>query len=42
MTRVAVVGSGISGVACADALSGVADVTLIEAAARLGGHTDTH
>jgi hypothetical protein len=42
MTRVAVVGSGISGIACADALSGVADVTLIEAAARLGGHTDTH
>lgn len=42
MTRIAVVGGGIAGVSCADALSGVADVTLIEAAARLGGHTDTH
>jgi predicted NAD/FAD-binding protein len=42
MTRVAVVGSGIAGIACADALAGFADVTLIEAAPRLGGHTDTH
>ena len=42
MIRVAVVGGGIAGVACADALAGFADVTLIEAAAQLGGHTDTH
>ena len=42
MTRVAVVGSGIAGVAAADALSAVAHVTLIESAPRLGGHTDTH
>ncbi len=42
MTRVAVVGGGIAGIACADALVGFADVTLIEGAARLGGHTDTH
>jgi uncharacterized protein len=40
--RVAVVGGGIAGMACADALEGFVDVTLIEAAARLGGHTDTH
>ena len=42
MIRVAVVGGGIAGVACADALAGFADVTLIEGAAQLGGHTDTH
>ena len=42
MSRVAIVGAGIAGIACADALSEWADVTLIEAAPRLGGHTDTH
>ena len=42
MKRVAVVGSGISGIAAADALSRRHVVTLIEADARLGGHTDTH
>jgi uncharacterized protein len=42
MRRVAVVGAGISGIAAADALSTWADVTLFEAASRLGGHTDTH
>jgi predicted NAD/FAD-binding protein len=42
MNRIAVVGSGIAGIACADALSAWADVTLLESASRLGGHTDTH
>ncbi len=42
MKRVAVVGSGISGIAAADELSTWAEVTLFEAATRLGGHTDTH
>ncbi len=42
MNRVAVIGAGIAGIACADALDGNADVTLIEAATTLGGHTDTH
>ena len=39
--RIAVVGSGISGVAAASLLSGTHDVTLFEAADRLGGHTNT-
>jgi predicted NAD/FAD-binding protein len=40
--RIAVVGAGISGVACADHLASSAEVTLFEAQARIGGHTDTH
>lgn len=40
--RIAVVGSGISGLACAYFLSRVHDVVLFEADDRLGGHTDTH
>jgi predicted NAD/FAD-binding protein len=40
--RIAVVGSGIAGLASAWRLSHVHDVTLFEADARLGGHTDTH
>jgi uncharacterized protein len=42
MKRIAVVGGGIAGIAAADALARWADVTLFEAADRLGGHTDTH
>ena len=41
MKRVAVVGSGISGLAVAHALSGEAQVTLFEAGAHFGGHTHT-
>ncbi len=40
--RIAVVGSGISGLASAWLLSRSHDVTLFEAAGRWGGHTDTH
>ncbi|MCY4041872.1 MAG: FAD-dependent oxidoreductase [Gammaproteobacteria bacterium] len=40
--RVAVVGGGISGMAAAHTAQSFADVTLFEAAPRLGGHTDTH
>ena len=39
--RIAVVGSGISGLASAWLLSRRYDVTLFEANARLGGHTNT-
>ena len=39
--RVAVIGSGISGLSAAWLLSKSADVTLIENASRLGGHTNT-
>jgi uncharacterized protein len=39
--RIAVVGSGISGLSCAWALSQRHDVTLIEADNRLGGHAHT-
>ncbi len=42
MNRVAMIGAGIAGIACADALDAHAEVTLIESAMRLGGHTDTH
>jgi len=41
MKRIAVVGSGISGLACAHALSGHAQVTLFESGSYFGGHTHT-
>lgn len=40
--RIAVIGSGIAGLASAWLLSRQHDVVLYEAADRLGGHTDTH
>lgn len=40
--KIAIVGAGISGIAAADAMSSIADVTLFEADPRLGGHTDSH
>lgn len=40
--RIAIVGSGISGLACAYLLSREHAVTLFETDRRLGGHTDTH
>ncbi|MCJ7799507.1 MAG: FAD-dependent oxidoreductase, partial [Polaromonas sp.] len=39
--RVAIVGSGISGLAAAHALRGAADITLFEAGNYFGGHTHT-
>jgi predicted NAD/FAD-binding protein len=39
--RIAVIGSGISGIAAAHFLAPQHDVTLFEAATRLGGHTNT-
>ena len=39
--RVAVVGSGIAGLAAAHTLQGLADITLYEATASFGGHTRT-
>jgi predicted NAD/FAD-binding protein len=39
--RIAVIGSGISGIAAAHFLAPQHDVTLFEAASRLGGHTNT-
>ncbi|MFV0258874.1 MAG: NAD(P)/FAD-dependent oxidoreductase [Acidimicrobiales bacterium] len=39
--RLAVVGSGISGLTCAHRLGDIHDVTLYEADSRLGGHTNT-
>ena len=39
--RIAIVGSGISGLGAAHALARDADVTLYEAEGRLGGHTNT-
>jgi uncharacterized protein len=41
MARVAVIGSGISGLAAAHGLAGVAEVTLFEAGDYFGGHTHT-
>ncbi|WP_054814971.1 NAD(P)/FAD-dependent oxidoreductase [Nocardia arizonensis] len=40
--RVAVIGSGVSGLTAAWALAPTAEVTLYEAQDRLGGHADTH
>jgi len=40
--KIAVVGSGVAGLTAAYVLQREADVTLYEAAARLGGHADTH
>ena len=39
--KVAIVGSGISGLAAAHGLNGQADVTLFEAGSYFGGHTHT-
>ena len=39
--RVAIIGSGISGLAAAHALRGHANITLFEAGAYFGGHTHT-
>ena len=41
LPRVAIVGSGISGLATAHALRGHADITLFEAGSYFGGHTHT-
>jgi predicted NAD/FAD-binding protein len=41
MSRIAVVGAGISGLACAWLLAKRHDVVLYEASGRLGGHTNT-
>ncbi|MFN5745272.1 MAG: NAD(P)/FAD-dependent oxidoreductase [Methylococcaceae bacterium] len=40
--RIAIVGSGISGLVAAFKLSGRHDITVYEAADRIGGHTHTH
>jgi uncharacterized protein len=40
--RIAVIGGGISGLTAAYILSRTAEVTVFEAAGRLGGHADTH
>jgi uncharacterized protein len=40
--KIAVIGGGISGLAAARILSRTDEVTLFEAAGRLGGHADTH
>jgi len=40
--RIAVIGSGVAGLTAAYILQKEADVTLYEAAGRLGGHADTH
>ena len=39
--KIAIVGSGISGLAAAHALNDHADVTLFEAGSYFGGHTNT-
>ncbi|MEO6017827.1 MAG: FAD-dependent oxidoreductase [Polaromonas sp.] len=41
LPRIAVVGSGISGLAVAHKLQGLADITLFEAGSYFGGHTHT-
>jgi len=40
--RVAVIGSGVAGLTAAYVVSASAEVTLLEADDRLGGHADTH
>jgi len=40
--RIAVIGGGVSGLTAGYILSRTAEVTLFEAAGRLGGHADTH
>ncbi len=42
MTRIAIIGSGISGLGAAYFLSPFSDITLFEKQSRLGGHTHTH
>ncbi|KAB7685263.1 FAD-dependent oxidoreductase [Plesiomonas shigelloides] len=42
MERIAIIGSGISGLTAAHLLDAHYDVTLFEADSRLGGHTHTH
>ena len=42
MTKIAIIGSGISGLVCAYLLSRKHDVTLFESNDYLGGHTHTH
>jgi len=42
MTRIAIIGSGISGIGAAWALRNTADVTVFEKEDRLGGHACTH
>ena len=42
MKRIAIIGSGISGIGAAYALKDTADITLFEAQDRLGGHACTH
>ena len=42
MSRIAVIGSGISGMAAAYLLSRKHEVHLLEREERLGGHTHTH
>jgi len=41
MQRIAIIGSGISGLAAAHGLNGHADISLFEAASYFGGHTHT-
>src|SRR5690349_5728435 len=41
-SRVAIIGSGVSGLTAAWVIHAAADVTVFEADARLGGHADTH
>jgi predicted NAD/FAD-binding protein len=40
--RIAVIGSGVAGLTAAHVLQAEADVTMFEAADRIGGHADTH
>ena len=42
MKKIAIIGAGISGLGAAWALKDVADISVFEQAARVGGHADTH